>query len=419
MYTISHDYYAILGVVKDAAPEEIKGQYKRLMKEHHPDQYNGLKAKYEQGSDEALLKILGEKIKEAEEFCKLLNEAFVVLSDPLKRKQYDEQTVESKVEEPKISVSPKTISFGTLKDGEKKSSTFTIKNDGGPAASVNIDWEGTKPDWGDLIIEPDENNVFPIKITVAVNTTGIPSGSKDEKILVSVDGKTHLVEVFLAVVAIQRVAIPPASVATPVGGPVSVLTGPWRKWLPIGLAIVMVFGCLVIFFAGSLTQIQSQRATDQAVRQQATAEAHAEATATQRAVVTQQAFRESEVEAKSLVQVKDVVLLTEGQVMPNGSSMAYGIQPNKISFIQFTVVNSSKLTVGVSLPGCFPTSSIDGYWPNGYIGFFDKYEPGVEKSVTCWLSWVDGQDTPETYCVPEIEIWNDPYYTWHICPYRE
>src|SRR3989344_9390074 len=208
MYTISRDYYAILGVSKDASFEEIKRQFKRLMKEHHPDQYNGLKAKYVLDGDRMLLKILEDKIKDEEEFCKLLNEAFGVLSDSAKRKQYDNETIEPKVEDPKIVITPKTISFGTLKNGEKKSSIFTIKNNGGPAIGVNIDWEGLKPDWGELVIEPDENTTFPIKVTVSVDTKNVSAGPKDDKIVVTVDGKVQTVEVFLSVRVSVSVSFP-------------------------------------------------------------------------------------------------------------------------------------------------------------------------------------------------------------------
>ncbi|MGW8320293.1 MAG: DnaJ C-terminal domain-containing protein [Thermodesulfobacteriota bacterium] len=63
------DYYSILGVAKDASPEAIKKQYRKLAMEVHPDRNKG--------------------DKQAEEKFKNINEAYAVLSDPKKRKQYD------------------------------------------------------------------------------------------------------------------------------------------------------------------------------------------------------------------------------------------------------------------------------------------------------------------------------------------
>jgi curved DNA-binding protein len=64
------DYYKILGVNKTATTEEIKKAYRKLAVKYHPDKNQGNKA-------------AEEKFKEA-------NEANDVLSDPEKRKKYDE-----------------------------------------------------------------------------------------------------------------------------------------------------------------------------------------------------------------------------------------------------------------------------------------------------------------------------------------
>src|SRR5438034_6293088 len=63
------DFYKILGVKRDAKPEEIKKAYRRLARKHHPDVNPGDKA--------------------AEERFKQMSEAFDILSDPKKRKVYD------------------------------------------------------------------------------------------------------------------------------------------------------------------------------------------------------------------------------------------------------------------------------------------------------------------------------------------
>ncbi len=66
---MAKDYYKILGVSKGASSEEIKKAFRRLALKYHPDKNKGDKA--------------------AEERFKEINEAYAVLSDPEKRKQYD------------------------------------------------------------------------------------------------------------------------------------------------------------------------------------------------------------------------------------------------------------------------------------------------------------------------------------------
>jgi curved DNA-binding protein len=64
------DYYKILEVDKKATPEEIKKSFRKLAMKWHPDK--------------------NKDSKQAEEKFKLINEANEVLSDPEKRKKYDE-----------------------------------------------------------------------------------------------------------------------------------------------------------------------------------------------------------------------------------------------------------------------------------------------------------------------------------------
>ncbi|BAY25844.1 heat shock protein DnaJ domain-containing protein [Calothrix sp. NIES-2100] len=64
------DYYSILGVSKTASPEEIKQAFRRLARKYHPDVNPGN--------------------KQAEASFKEVNEAYEVLSDPDKRKKYDQ-----------------------------------------------------------------------------------------------------------------------------------------------------------------------------------------------------------------------------------------------------------------------------------------------------------------------------------------
>ncbi|MFC1837344.1 DnaJ C-terminal domain-containing protein [Thermodesulfobacteriota bacterium] len=63
------DYYEVLGVKKDSSSQDIKKAYRKLAMKYHPDRNKG--------------------DKEAEEKFKKISEAYAVLSDDEKRKQYD------------------------------------------------------------------------------------------------------------------------------------------------------------------------------------------------------------------------------------------------------------------------------------------------------------------------------------------
>jgi DnaJ-class molecular chaperone len=64
------DYYAVLGVAKNAPEKDIKSAYRKLARKWHPDT----------NPDNA---------KAAEEKFKEISEAYEVLNDPEKRRKYD------------------------------------------------------------------------------------------------------------------------------------------------------------------------------------------------------------------------------------------------------------------------------------------------------------------------------------------
>lgn len=78
MIVLKKNYYEILQILKEATEEEIKNAYKRLARMYHPDNNPGN--------------------KEAEIKFKEISEAYAVLSNPEKRKQYDGGTYNSTIQ---------------------------------------------------------------------------------------------------------------------------------------------------------------------------------------------------------------------------------------------------------------------------------------------------------------------------------
>src|ERR1041384_2040939 len=88
----SRGYYATLGVSQDATFQEIKKSYRRLARKYHPDR---------------------NKSPTSEETIRKINEAFEILSDRKKRKQYDSDSYDKfDSDEPSNEVNNEILSSG-------------------------------------------------------------------------------------------------------------------------------------------------------------------------------------------------------------------------------------------------------------------------------------------------------------------
>lgn len=97
---MSKDYYRILGVLDDAEDIVIRAAYKALAQRYHPDKWTG-------------------SPEEATRRMQEINEAYAVLSDPNKRKQYDDSRDRTQYQEDS-QTDTETSFADTYKDDWKK-----------------------------------------------------------------------------------------------------------------------------------------------------------------------------------------------------------------------------------------------------------------------------------------------------------
>src|SRR6202451_665984 len=122
--TKDKDYYGVLGVKKSASTDEIRKAFRKLARKYHPDVNPGDKS--------------------AEDKFKTLSEANDVLSDPKKRKIYDQLGFYSD------NIDPATAEAYARGGGQPGASDFSGGFPGGrqPGAAGNVDFGGF--DFSDL-----------------------------------------------------------------------------------------------------------------------------------------------------------------------------------------------------------------------------------------------------------------------------
>jgi curved DNA-binding protein CbpA len=99
------DYYSVLGIKRDASPQEIKVAFKTMARTHHPDKPGG-----------------------SEETMKHLNEAYYILRNPHKRKMYDLTGRADSSDVPTFTGSGEYIYFEEPKDIKEKDILYLIQH---------------------------------------------------------------------------------------------------------------------------------------------------------------------------------------------------------------------------------------------------------------------------------------------------
>ncbi|MCB0063247.1 MAG: DnaJ domain-containing protein [Caldilineaceae bacterium] len=99
-------YYEVLGLIPSATQEDIKSQYKQLVRTHHPDRFVD--------PDEKAV---------AEEHLKSINEAYRVLSS----QAVQGQLVKYMQQELGLAVTPSLLDFGLLERRQQRNATFQVQ----------------------------------------------------------------------------------------------------------------------------------------------------------------------------------------------------------------------------------------------------------------------------------------------------
>lgn len=178
------DYYDVLDIPVTATPEQIKLQYRQLVRIYHPDRFMDKNDKVY-----------------AEEKLKEINIAFQVLSGAFVRGEAPES-----VPAPRPVAYPPTLDFGTLKMGEKGVRSVQIGNLGSDAKHVNFVYSVEQP-WfkvskGKRVYA---DRPFPLDFQITVDTRRLEAQHNyQEWITVELDGVPVRVPLALTVAARPR-----------------------------------------------------------------------------------------------------------------------------------------------------------------------------------------------------------------------
>ncbi len=84
-----HNHYDNLKVARDASPDEIRAAYRALTRKHHPDRNAG--------------------VADAQRVMSVINVAYEVLSDPVRRREHDEWIAQAESPRARVLRSPHTL----------------------------------------------------------------------------------------------------------------------------------------------------------------------------------------------------------------------------------------------------------------------------------------------------------------------
>jgi hypothetical protein len=160
------DYRRILEVSTDATPEQIKAQYKRLVRIYHPDRFT---------SDEDK-QYVETKLKEVTEaYHELLKASTLITEFPVAYTLEPAPGTATILPQPVAA--PATLHFGTLLPGAQRTLIFYVENNGGPANNLQINYSDPNS-WFKVTKGRRLHNYspFPMEFSVLADTSKLEAG---------------------------------------------------------------------------------------------------------------------------------------------------------------------------------------------------------------------------------------------------
>jgi len=174
---MAKDYYQILGVPRNARDEDIKKAYRKLAMQYHPDRNPG-------------------KEKWANEKFKEINEAYGVLGDPQKRRQYDQLGTVGDIGDIFSSPFTRTTFEDSMKDFggaglgfdfldnifgdflKGRGSSFSFKNFGRPGRIRFETWPEGRIDLDEIFGQPKRGQKQNVRYELVINKDEASRGTR-------------------------------------------------------------------------------------------------------------------------------------------------------------------------------------------------------------------------------------------------
>lgn len=239
------DYYEILDVGPEASEEEIKNAYRDKVFIFHPDRMNGAPESARHRAEEELKKI---------------NQAYEVLGDPQKRKEYHAEWLKkstqpsdwqkARVLPPKPVVEPNLIRFDGVEPGETKRASFVIRNIGGPYDKI---WFSNPDSWVRVVswasVDPHQDDELPLRVNIEAEGKDwgksyseyirVRLNEEETQVRIELQTKPEPVKEKAKSTATPLPVTPPPSISSP--SPIKIKIRPWQIITVVALIIFIIW----------------------------------------------------------------------------------------------------------------------------------------------------------------------------------